>query len=133
MVNAGQSSTRILAQMAIGRLSLLDLLAELQTNPSSTLSRAQAAASRMSLTFLKNIPTPHPRATESLAKFRTDVISLSITLKASMPKLLHRPSPVVVIRINFRPLTNVSRELFTTLFSLLFVLRLPLGAPLILS
>lgn len=133
MVNAGHNSALMLAQMPIGKPLPLDLLAELQTNPSSTSSRAQAAVSQMSLTLLKNIPIPRLRATESLARFLTDVIGLSINLKASMPKLLLRLNLVLVISTNYRLLINVSRELFASLFSLLFVLRLPLGVPLILS
>lgn len=131
MVNAGHELTPMKVQMPIGKLSPLDLLAELQTNPSSISSKARAAALRMFLILLKSIPT-QPRATTPLVRFHTDAIDLSIISKATTPKLLLRPNLVLVISMEPRPFINVSREPYARLFSLLLALRLLFGGPQIL-
>lgn len=131
MVNSGHEFTLMKVQMPIGKLLPLDLLAELQTNPSSISSKARAAALRMFLILLKSIPT-QPRATEPLVKFHTDAIDLSIILKASSPKLLLRPNLVLVISTEPQLFINVSREPYARLFSLLLALRAPFGDPQIL-
>lgn len=131
MAIAGRESTLMPVQIPIGKLLPLDLLAELQTNPSLISSKAQAAALQMFLILLKNIPT-RPRATKPLAKFHIDVIDLSIILKASTPKLLLEPSLILVISTKPRLFINVSREPYARLFSLLFALQAPFGGPQIL-